>query len=108
MFRFKATSFHRYCPNLCEKRLPRHLSTLPKTFYPVVQTKKQKSELGFMTPTVLPGEALGSLSGYAWSQMGGLVKVLFINIGKFSDVLALGDNLMHLSSPGNLPGMRVS
>ena len=66
-----------------------------------------KSELSFVTPTGLPGEAVESISGYARSYIG-LAEELCDLEQVFPIVSALCVNLLRLSSPEKMSRACVS
>ena len=59
-----------YSWKISKNGFPQPLSTLPKFFYPVAQTKK--TELGFVMPTGMPEKGIDSVSGYARAYKCGL------------------------------------
>ena len=67
-----------------------------------------KSKLGLVTPSGLPGEAVESFLGYTRLYIGVLAKVLFRCRAFFGLFFAVCDNLLRLSSPGELPRVRSS
>ena len=67
-----------------------------------------KSQLGFVMLTGLPGEAVQSISVHAWSKIGCLAREPFGSRKVFlSIVFALCDNLLRLSSSGKFPQVCV-
>ena len=59
--------------------------------------------MGFVTTTGFAGEAIESLWGYILSQMIGPAKVVFRCRAIFSNVSAICDNLLRLSSAKKTP-----
>ena len=92
-----------YFPKVVAEFISLTLSTLPKAFHPAALTIKK---LSFMTSTGLPTVELESrlhLAVDRWSDKGTLEM-----LSSFSIVFVLRDNLLPLTSPGRLPGLRLS
>ena len=77
------------------------MPTFPKTLFS--GCTNNKSELGFVVLSPLPGEVAESILGYARSEIDGPAKVIFGSWTIFFHYFTCCDNLLQLSASQKLP-----